>query len=218
MDLSIEEGTLIYQDFCLQCHGSEGKGESGVFPPLAQSDYLMENIIQSIEGIKYGMQGEIVVNGVVYKGMMAAQGLDDEEIADVMNYILNSWGNLSTRTNYRRKGSFCRTLAPKSVMRKHLHPFSKIAFTLYLIGDHLFALDAVLRHQFFLIHRELDQEIKELEAQKKEFLKEIEKDVSAIEQLENLDSLEKFARENYLYKKEGEQIYLIEFIDSILKP
>ena len=39
------------------------------------------------------MQGEIVVNGVVYKGMMAAQGLDDEEIADVMNYILNSWGN-----------------------------------------------------------------------------------------------------------------------------
>lgn len=96
LDLSIEEGTLIYQDFCLQCHGSEGKGESGVFPPVAQSDYLMENITQSIKGIKYGMRGEIVVNGVVYEGMMAAQGLDDEEIADVMNYILNSWGN-STR-------------------------------------------------------------------------------------------------------------------------
>lgn len=70
----------------------------------------------------------------------------------------------------------------------------------------------------FFIHRELDQEIKELEAQKKEFLKEIEKDASAIEQLENLDSLEKFARENYLHKKEGEQIYLIEFKDSISKP
>ena len=90
---SIEEGTLIYQEFCLQCHGSEGKGESGVFPPLAQSDYLMENITQSIQGIKYGMRGVMVVNGVVYEGMMAAQGLDDEEIADVMNYILNSWGN-----------------------------------------------------------------------------------------------------------------------------
>ena len=70
----------------------------------------------------------------------------------------------------------------------------------------------------FLIHRELDQEIKELEAQKKEYLKEIEKDASAIEQLENLDSLEKFARENYLHKKEGEKIYLIEFKDSISKP
>ena len=93
LDQSIEEGTLIYQDFCLQCHGSEGKGESGVFPPLAQSDYLMENITQSIQGIKYGMRGVMVVNGVVYEGMMAAQGLDDEEIADVMNYILNSWGN-----------------------------------------------------------------------------------------------------------------------------
>ena len=93
LDQSIEEGTLIYQDFCLQCHGSEGKGESGVFPPLAQSDYLMENITQSIQGIKYGMRGVMVVNGVVYEGMMAAQGLDDEEIADVMNYMLNSWGN-----------------------------------------------------------------------------------------------------------------------------
>ena len=93
LDQSIEEGTLIYQDFCLQCHGTEGKGESGVFPPLAQSDYLMENITQSIQGIKYGMRGVMVVNGVVYEGMMAAQGLDDEEIADVMNYILNSWGN-----------------------------------------------------------------------------------------------------------------------------
>lgn len=93
LDQSIEEGTLIYQDFCLQCHGSEGKGESGVFPPLAQSDYLMENINQSIQGIKYGMRGVMVVNGVVYEGMMAAQGLDDVEIADVMNYILNSWGN-----------------------------------------------------------------------------------------------------------------------------
>ena len=93
LDQSIEEGTLIYQDFCLQCHGSKGKGESGVFPPLAQSDYLMENITQSIQGIKYGMRGVMVVNGVVYEGMMAAQGLDDEEIADVMNYILNSWGN-----------------------------------------------------------------------------------------------------------------------------
>lgn len=93
LDQSIEEGTLIYQDFCLQCHGSEGKGESGVFPPLAQSDYLMENITQSIQGVKYGMRGVMVVNGVVYEGMMAAQGLDDEEIADVMNYILNSWGN-----------------------------------------------------------------------------------------------------------------------------
>ena len=89
------EGTsaLRRQDFCRQCHGSEGKGESGVFPPLAQSDYLMENITQSIQGIKYGMRGVMVVNGVVYEGMMAAQGLDDEEIADVMNYILNSWGN-----------------------------------------------------------------------------------------------------------------------------
>ena len=104
-------------------------------------------------------------------------------------------------------------------MRKRFTSFFKkshLPFTLLWIIFLLWML--FLDTNSFLIHRELDQEIKELEAQKKEFLKEIEKDASAIEQLENLDSLEKFARENYLHKKEGEQIYLIEFKDSISKP
>ena len=60
LDLSIEEGTLIYQDFCLQCHGSEGKGESGVFPPLAQSDYLMENITQSIRELSMACEERLL--------------------------------------------------------------------------------------------------------------------------------------------------------------
>ena len=68
---------------------------SGVFPPLKNSDYLFENINRSIAGIKYGLKGEITVNDEVYDGIMVTQGLDDEEIADVMNYILNQWGNSS---------------------------------------------------------------------------------------------------------------------------
>lgn len=90
---SIEDGALIYHDFCLQCHQSKGKGVPGSFPPLAESDYLKNNLIQSIQGVKYGMRGPIVVNGIPYDKLMASQGLDDEEVADVMNYILNNWGN-----------------------------------------------------------------------------------------------------------------------------
>ena len=90
---SIEDGALIYQDFCLQCHQSKGQGVPGSFPPLAESDYLKNNLIQSIQGVKYGMRGPIVVNGIPYDKLMAPQGLDVEEVAAVMHYILNNWGN-----------------------------------------------------------------------------------------------------------------------------
>lgn len=94
---SISDGAQIYQDFCLQCHMARGEGVTGAFPPLAQSDYLKKELTKSIQAVKYGMRGPIVVNGATYDGIMVAQGLDNEEVADVMNYILNSWGNASER-------------------------------------------------------------------------------------------------------------------------
>lgn len=90
---SIERGNEIYTDFCISCHLPNGEGVESVFPPLAKSDYLIKNREGSIRGIKYGQEGEIVVNGKTYNGMMAALGLSDDEVADVMNYITNSWGN-----------------------------------------------------------------------------------------------------------------------------
>ena len=93
---SINAGSEIYQDFCLQCHLSTGNGVFGVFPPLKASDYLLENTNLSIAGIKYGLKGKIIVNNEEYNGVMIRQGLDNEEVADVMNYILNEWGNETT--------------------------------------------------------------------------------------------------------------------------
>tara|TARA_B110000977_G_scaffold112766_1_gene146057 strand:- start:7485 stop:7886 length:402 start_codon:yes stop_codon:yes gene_type:complete len=95
LEESIADGAGIYQDFCVQCHLDSGEGVSGVFPPLAASDYLLNNIDLSIKGIKYGLNGPIKVNGETYDGVMQNQGLEEEEIADVMNYILNSWNNSS---------------------------------------------------------------------------------------------------------------------------
>lgn len=94
---SMKRGKEIYVDFCVTCHLEKGEGVANVFPPLAQSDYLMKNREASIRGIKYGQQGEIIVNGVTYNSAMASLGLEDEEVADVMNYILNSWGNSSDK-------------------------------------------------------------------------------------------------------------------------
>ena len=90
---SIKRGKEIYTDFCITCHLPNGEGVEKVYPPLAKSDYLTNHRKESIKGIKYGQQGEIIVNGKTYNGVMAPLGLGDDEVADVMNYILNSWGN-----------------------------------------------------------------------------------------------------------------------------
>ncbi|MBQ0767969.1 MAG: cytochrome c [Bizionia sp.] len=86
-------GKKVYLDNCISCHLPSGKGVPKAFPPLANSDFLENNREASIHAIKYGLSGEIIVNGERYNSVMAPLGLTDKEIADVMNYITNSWGN-----------------------------------------------------------------------------------------------------------------------------
>ena len=90
---SMERGKEVYTSLCIACHMGEGQGVKGIFPPLDGSDWLTEKRTESIHSVKYGQQGEIMVNGEQYNGVMAPLGLSDEEVADVMNYIMNSWGN-----------------------------------------------------------------------------------------------------------------------------
>jgi mono/diheme cytochrome c family protein len=90
---SIKNGKEIYTDMCMSCHLPNGKGKPKIYPPLAKSDYLMEKREASIRAIKYGVSGEITVNGISYKTRMSRLGLEADEIADVMNYITNAWGN-----------------------------------------------------------------------------------------------------------------------------
>jgi mono/diheme cytochrome c family protein len=90
---SIQRGKNIYTDFCITCHLETGEGVENTFPPLAKSDYLMNNREASIKGVKYGQRGALIVNGVTYDNTMMPLGLENEEIVDVMNYVLNSWGN-----------------------------------------------------------------------------------------------------------------------------
>lgn len=96
LSISIENGRILYDDFCTRCHLPNGKGQIGIIPPLAKSDFLYEHMEESIKALKFGgIDGEIIVNGVKYNSRMEKMGLYNDEIADVMNYILNSWGNKS---------------------------------------------------------------------------------------------------------------------------
>lgn len=90
---SMEAGKSTYNAVCLACHMDSGQGIPSVFPPLAKSDYLMEDVDRSIKNLIKGLSGEITVNGTKYNQVMPASGLDDADIANVLNYVMNSWGN-----------------------------------------------------------------------------------------------------------------------------
>jgi mono/diheme cytochrome c family protein len=90
---SIKDGQGVYSGFCMRCHLSEGEGVEGVYPPLANSNWLSEKRMESIKSVKYGLKGEIEVNGKTYNNNMSSMGLTDREVADVMNYIMNNFGN-----------------------------------------------------------------------------------------------------------------------------
>ena len=90
---SILRGKSVYAAHCATCHQQEGEGIEGVYPPLAQSDYLMVEKKRIIRQLLEGAAGEITVNDVVYNGIMPAFALSDKDVSDVLNYIRNSWGN-----------------------------------------------------------------------------------------------------------------------------
>lgn len=93
LEKSIERGKEIYISNCVSCHMEDGRGIASVFPPLAESDYLMEDLDRSIRQVLEGASGEMEVNGVVYNGVMTGFDLTDQEVADVLNYVRSSWGN-----------------------------------------------------------------------------------------------------------------------------
>lgn len=93
LEKSIAKGKEVYTDFCMQCHMENGKGDEKNFPPLDGSNWLKDKTTESIHAIKFGLTGEILVNGKKFNNTMTEMGLSNQEIADVMNYIRNAWSN-----------------------------------------------------------------------------------------------------------------------------
>lgn len=98
-EILVAEGRKVYGNNCAMCHQAGGEGIPSVFPPLAKSDYLAK--IASAEsrdaliGIPTnGLTGKVTVNGTEYNGVMPAlSALTEEELAAVLTFVTNSWGN-----------------------------------------------------------------------------------------------------------------------------
>ncbi len=90
----LDEGGKVFADYCQACHQANGQGLAGAFPPLAGSDYLLADGKRGVRAVIEGVTGELVVNGKKYNSVMPHLNyLTDEQVADVVTYVLNSWGN-----------------------------------------------------------------------------------------------------------------------------
>lgn len=87
------EGAKVYATYCANCHQQDGKGLASLYPPLAGADYLLGNLPRAACIIKNGQSKEIVVNGETYNQMMPGNPITNLEIAEVLTYIGNAWGN-----------------------------------------------------------------------------------------------------------------------------
>lgn len=89
----MKAGAIVYKTNCAACHQENGEGIPNAFPPIAKSDYLMADKKRSIKIVKHGLEGAITVNNKTYNSVMPALGLSDDDIASVLTYIRNSFGN-----------------------------------------------------------------------------------------------------------------------------
>ena len=93
-EIQVAKGKGVFMQTCFVCHQMNGEGIPGQIPPLAKSDYLMADKERAIRIVLQGQSGEVVVNGKNYNGTMAPLNyLSDDDIANVLTYVRNSFGN-----------------------------------------------------------------------------------------------------------------------------
>ncbi len=86
-------GQELYKSHCQNCHGQNGEGLAALIPPLTDAAYLKQNRSQLACYVKNGLKLPILVNGKAYNGQMPPATLAPVEIAQVLTYVQNSFGN-----------------------------------------------------------------------------------------------------------------------------
>lgn len=93
-DTPYQIGERLYKAQCANCHLDNGQGLGALIPPLAGSDYLVKHRAELACLVRYGIADTILVNGQQYSEKMPPHGkMSDVQIANVLNYVLSSWGN-----------------------------------------------------------------------------------------------------------------------------
>ncbi len=87
-------GKRVYDAYCTACHMSNGKGVSGMNPPLAGSEWVLGEKSRIIRVVLNGLSDPVEINGETYQNIMASHAfLSDQQIADVLTYVRQSFGN-----------------------------------------------------------------------------------------------------------------------------
>ncbi|HUP06526.1 MAG TPA: c-type cytochrome, partial [Caldimonas sp.] len=98
LDDQVDAGKSLFAGTCSVCHQADGKGLPGVFPPLAKSDYLAADVTRALRAVLHGLTGKVTVNGHEYDSVMPPMTqLNDDEVANILTYVVNSWGNAGGR-------------------------------------------------------------------------------------------------------------------------
>jgi len=96
----IRAGESLFAGTCSVCHQPNGAGLAGVFPPLAKSDFLAADLKRATGIVLRGFNGKVTVNGSEYNSVMPPMSqLNDDEVADILTYVINSWGNPGGRVS-----------------------------------------------------------------------------------------------------------------------
>lgn len=91
---SVQRGKKVYETYCLACHQQNGAGIPRMNPPLTKTKLVLGDKTKLINIILNGMDEEVEINGILYLNPMPSQPhLKDQEIADVLTYVRNSFGN-----------------------------------------------------------------------------------------------------------------------------
>ncbi|TLY48406.1 MAG: nitrite reductase, copper-containing, partial [Gammaproteobacteria bacterium] len=90
----VKAGAQLFSGTCSVCHQANGAGLAGVFPPLAKSDLIAADPKRPIQILLRGLNGKVTVNGKDYNSVMPPMSqLNDDEVANIVTYVLNSWDN-----------------------------------------------------------------------------------------------------------------------------
>ena len=94
VEQQVKAGQALFAGTCSTCHQANGAGLPGVFPPLAKSDWLAVKPKAAVDVVLNGLAGPVKVNGQDYNSVMPPMSqLTDDEVANILTYVLNSWGN-----------------------------------------------------------------------------------------------------------------------------
>jgi len=90
----VHPGKSLYGQYCGSCHQTDGSGVPGMYPPLAETKYVNGDVEWLVESLVNGLEGPITVKGEEYNNLMPPMDyLSDKEIADILSYIRQSFGN-----------------------------------------------------------------------------------------------------------------------------